>query len=40
MSDFAIYQSAHREDTMITVVKKENGEIIMAYRTEFFEYKF
>ena len=38
MSDFAIFQSTHREDTMIVVTKKDTGEIVMAYHTDFFEY--
>lgn len=38
MSDFSIYNSTHREDAYITVVKKSNGKIIVAYNCEFFEY--
>ena len=39
MSDFAIFQTAHRGDLFTVVSRKENGEIVMAYDTEFFEYK-
>ena len=39
MSDFAIYESTHREDTMIVVTKKDSGDIVMAYHTDFFEYR-
>ena len=39
MSDFSIYNSTHREDAYITVVKKSNGKIAVAYKCEFFEYK-
>lgn len=39
MSDFAIYHSTHRGDTMITVIKKEKSEVVMAYHPDFFEYK-
>ena len=39
MSDFAIYQSSHRGDPFIIVVKKDSEEIVMAYPTDFFEYK-
>jgi hypothetical protein len=39
MSDFAIFQSTHREDTLIVVTKKNTDEIVMAYHTDFFEYK-
>lgn len=39
MSNFAIYQSTHRGDTMIVVSKKGTGEVAMAYHTDFFEYR-
>ena len=39
MSEFAVYQSSHRGDVFIVAVKKDTGEIAMAYNTEFFEYK-
>ena len=39
MSDFAIYESTHRKDSMIVVTKKNSGEIVMAYHTDFFEYR-
>ena len=39
MSDFAIYESTHREDTMIVVTKKDSGDIVMAYHTDLFEYR-
>ena len=39
MSDLAIYESTHREDTMIVVTQKDSGDIVMAYHTDFFEYK-
>ena len=39
MSDFAIFQTVHRGDLFIVVSRKENGDIVMAYDTEFFEYK-
>lgn len=39
MSDFAIYQCTHRGDTMIAVTKIDTDKIVMAYHTDFFEYK-
>ena len=39
MSDFGIYQSAHRGDVFIVVTKKDSAKIVMAYHTDFFEYK-
>lgn len=39
MSEFAVYQSSHRGNVFIVAVKKDTGEIAMAYNTEFFEYK-
>ena len=39
MSDFAIYNSSHRGDEFIVVTKRETGDVVMAYNTEFFEYK-
>lgn len=39
MSDGVIYQNTHRGDTMIVVTKKKTEEIVMAYHTDFFQYK-
>ena len=39
MSDFAIFQSAHRGDRFIVVSGKDTHKVAMAYDTEFFEYK-
>lgn len=39
MSDCAIFRSTHREDVFIVVTKKDTNEIVMAYHTDFFEYK-
>jgi len=39
MSDLAIFHAAHRGDVFIVVSRKDDGEIVMAYDTEFFEYK-
>ncbi len=39
MSDAFIHENAHRGDTFILVVKRDTGEIAMAYSTELFEYK-
>lgn len=39
MSDVGIYKSTHREDVFIVVTKKDTSEIVMAYHTDFFEYK-
>lgn len=39
MSDCAIYQSSHRGDSFIVVITKVSCDIVMAYNTEFFEYK-
>ena len=39
MSDRAIYQTTSQGSLFLTVTKKDTGEIIMAYPTEYFEYK-
>lgn len=39
MSDFAIYQSSHRGDLFIVVIKRDTGKIAMAYHADGFEYK-
>ncbi len=39
MRNVDIYNSTHRGDTMITVTEKKSGKIVVAYNTEFFEYK-
>ena len=39
VSDSAVYQSIHRADSMIVVTNKDTDEIIVAYHTDFFEYK-
>lgn len=39
MSDLAIFQSSHRGDIFIVVINKISCNIVMAYNTEFFEYK-
>ena len=39
MSDWYIYENAHRGDLFYVVVNKHTGDIAMAYDTEFFEYK-
>lgn len=39
MSGFAIFQSTHRGDVFMVVIKKDTGKIVVAYNTEFFEYK-
>jgi len=39
MSDHAVFASTHRGDVMIVITKNANGEIVMAYNTEFFEYR-
>ena len=39
MSDRTLYQSTHPRDLFLTVTKKDTGEIVMAYPTEYFEYK-
>jgi len=39
MSDRAIYQTTSQGSLFWTVTKKDTGEIIMAYPTEYFEYK-
>ena len=39
MSDHAIFQSVNMGDKMIVVTKKRTGKPVMAYHTEFFEYK-
>ena len=37
--DSDIYPTTHRGDTLIVVTKKDNGEIVVAYHTDIFEYK-
>ena len=39
MSDSTIYQSTRSFDIFWTVTKKDTGEIVMAYPSEYFEYK-
>ncbi|MBQ8416715.1 MAG: hypothetical protein IJX13_07475 [Clostridia bacterium] len=39
MQDLGIYRTTHRGDTLIVVTKKDTGKIIVAYHTDFFEYK-
>ena len=39
MSDRAIYQTTSQGSLFWTVTKKDTGEIVMAYPTEYFEYK-
>ncbi len=39
MSDRAIYQTARQGSLFWTVTKKTTGEIVMAYPSEYFEYK-
>ena len=39
MQDLGIYRTTHRGDTLIVVTKKDTGKIVVAYHTEFFEYK-
>ena len=39
MSDRTLCQSTHPRDLFLTVTKKDTGEIVMAYPTEYFEYK-
>jgi len=39
MSDFFIYQNAHRTDLFIVVENKDTGKIAMAYHADHFEYK-
>ena len=39
MSSLAIYNSSHRGDVFMVVTKKKTREVVMAYNTEFFEYK-
>ncbi len=39
MSDRTIYQSTRPLDLFWTVTKKDTGEIVMAYPSEYFEYK-
>jgi hypothetical protein len=38
MSDFAGFQSAHRGDTFLAVVKKDTEDVVVAYHTTVFEY--
>ena len=39
MSDRMIYQTTSQGNLFWTVTKKDTGEIVMAYPTEYFEYK-
>lgn len=39
MSNSAVFESTHRGDTMVVVTKKLTDTVVMAYNTEFFEYK-
>ena len=39
MSNHSVFQSTHRGDTMTVVTKKFTDTVVMAYNTEFFEYK-
>jgi len=39
MSNQSVFQSTHRGDTMTVVTKRLNDTVVMAYNTEFFEYK-
>lgn len=39
LSDWNVYGTAHRGDTFIVVTQKEPRKIVMAYHTDFFEYK-
>ena len=39
MSDNMLYQLTHRGDLFTVVTKKATGEIVVAYPTEYFEYK-
>ena len=39
VSDWGIYQGAHREDVFIVVTNKHTNEIVVAYHTDVFEYK-
>ena len=39
MSDWYIFENAHRGDVFITVTERSTGTVMMAYDTEFFEYK-
>ena len=39
MQDWWIHNTTHRGDTLIVVTKRDNGEIVVAYNTDIFEYK-
>ncbi len=39
LSDFFIFQNAHRGDAFILAIRKETGEIAAVYPTAFFDYK-
>ena len=39
MSNVSVYQSSHRGDVFIIVVKKDTGIIVTAYNSGLFEYK-
>jgi len=39
MSAFAIHESSHRGDSFTVVIKKDTGNIVMAYNTKLFKYK-
>ena len=39
MSDHAIFQSVSIGDKMLVITQKRTGKTVMAYHTEFFEYK-
>ncbi len=38
-ADFKIFETVHRGDTMIVVTKKKSKKIIVAYHSDYFEYK-
>ena len=38
-SDLGVYNSTHREDSMIVVTKRASGDVVMAYHADIFEYK-
>ena len=37
--DWVIYQDAHRGDAFTVVFKKNSGEIVVAYHSDFFNVK-
>lgn len=39
MSDRTLYEMTHRGDIFTVVTKKDTGEIVMTYPTDYFEYK-